>query len=187
MSSGKLSEDKYKLQEGAWFHKGRILISLESTLAWDLIHEHYSTPIAGYSGFERTLQRLGVSFSWQGLQKQVWTFFQNCEECQQCKYEITVPARLLAPLPILERIWEDIHMDFITGLPNGSGKTVIMIIVDQLSKYANFALLAHPYSAESVARAFVENVFKFHGLPRSIVSDRDLVFTSMSWGEVLKL
>jgi len=78
-------------------------------------------------------------------------------------------------------------MDFITGLPNGSGKTVIMIIVDQLSKYANFALLAHPYWAESVARAFVENVFKFHGLPRSIVSDRDLVFTSMSWGEVLKL
>ena len=65
-------------------------------------------------------------------------------------------------------------MDFITGLPNCQGKSVILVVVDRLSKYTQFMALSHPYSATSVAQLFIENVFKLQGMPLSIVCDRDL-------------
>jgi hypothetical protein len=72
-------------------------------------------------------------------------------------------------------------MDFIEGFPRINGKLVILTIVDRLSKYAHFILLGHPYFATSVARAFFDNIVCLHGIPISIVSDRDAMFTSTFW------
>lgn len=69
-------------------------------------------------------------------------------------------------------------MDFIVGLPPSNGKMVIFVVVDWLSKYAYFLPLSHPYTASSVAHLFVERVFKFHGMPTFIISDRDPAFLS---------
>jgi len=67
-------------------------------------------------------------------------------------------------------------MDFIQGLPKSEGKEVIFMVVDRFSKYTHFMALIHPYSASSVARVFMDNVYKLHGLPTKIVSDRDPIF-----------
>jgi len=72
-------------------------------------------------------------------------------------------------------------MDFIEGLPKSHGKEVIWVVVDRLSKYVHFVTLSHPYSAEDVAQAYLDNIFKLHGLPNSIVSDKDAVFISSFW------
>lgn len=69
-------------------------------------------------------------------------------------------------------------MDFIVGLPNCKGKSVIMVIVDGLSGYAHFILLSRPYNVATIAQLFIENVFKLHGMPNSIVSDSDPMFIS---------
>lgn len=78
-------------------------------------------------------------------------------------------------------------MDFIEGLPLSKGYSVIMVIVDRLSKYSHFIPLAHPYTTATVAKAFMENIFKLHGIPQSIVNDRDAIFTTNFWKEIFHL
>jgi hypothetical protein len=77
-------------------------------------------------------------------------------------------------------------MDFVEGLPKVAGKSVILTVVDRLSNYAHFIPLGHPYTAESVARVFFGEIVRLHGLPESIVSDRDPVFTSVFWQALFK-
>ena len=78
-------------------------------------------------------------------------------------------------------------MDFITSLPLLNGYSVIMVVVDHLSKYAHFLPLKADYTAKQVAESFFTNVVKLHGIPKSIVSDRDKVFTSQFWQHLFKL
>jgi hypothetical protein len=78
-------------------------------------------------------------------------------------------------------------MDFIEGFPKVSGKSVVVTVVDRLSKYAHFIALGHPYTATTIAVAFYEQIVRLHGIPASIVSDRDPVFTSAMWKELFYL
>jgi len=78
-------------------------------------------------------------------------------------------------------------LDFIEALPRVRGKSVILTVVDRFSKYCHFIPLAHPYSAESVAQAFFGEIVRLHGVPQSMVSDRDVVFTSKFWRELMRL
>jgi hypothetical protein len=78
-------------------------------------------------------------------------------------------------------------MDFVEGFPKVSGKLVILMVVDRFSKFAHFILLSHPYSASSVAKAFFDNIVRLHGIPCSIVSDQDPVFTSIFGKELFSL
>jgi transposase InsO family protein len=78
-------------------------------------------------------------------------------------------------------------MDFIEALPKVHGKSVILTVVDRFSKFAHFIPLSHPYTATSVARAFFNDIVRLHGLPESIVSDRDPVFTGNVWQDLFKL
>jgi hypothetical protein len=83
-------------------------------------------------------------------------------------------------------VWSDINMDFIEGLPRFHGKDAIMVVVDRLSKYAHFIALSHPYTALSIAQLFMDHIFKLHGMPKSIVSDRDPIFVSNFWQKLFK-
>ena len=77
--------------------------------------------------------------------------------------------------------WQHISMDFIEGLPNSQEKEVILVVVDKFTKFAHFVSLSHPYSVQTVAQAFVDNIIKLHGPPKMIISDRDIIFTSHLW------
>lgn len=78
-------------------------------------------------------------------------------------------------------------MDFIIGLPSSFGYTIIMVVIDRLSKYAHFLPMRTDYSSKTVAESFMHNIVKLHGVPKSIVSDRDKVFTSSFWQHLFKL
>ena len=104
------------------------------------------------------------------MNKEVQHYIRNC------KCDTFAPFGLLQPLPIPTEVWLNISMDFTKGLSKSQGKEVLWVVVDQLSKYAHFIALSHPYSVEDVAQAYLDNIFKLYGLPNSIVSDRDTVF-----------
>lgn len=95
------------------------------------------------------------------------------------------PPGLLQPLPIPDEAWSSIGMDFVSGLPKSDGKKVIMVVVDRLTKYAHFLSLSHPFKAKDVAQIFLDNIYKLHGLPQTIISDRDPIFTSNFWRELM--
>jgi hypothetical protein len=115
------------------------------------------------------------------------SFVKQCEVCGKAKHENCKTPDLLSPLPIPSNAWQDLSMDFIDQLPKCDGYSVILVVVDCFTKYAHFLPLKHPYTALSVANTFFNNVVKLHGVPKTIVSDRDKFFTSSFWQELFKL
>ncbi|MCH84407.1 hypothetical protein A2U01_0005239 [Trifolium medium] len=91
------------------------------------------------------------------------------------------------PLPIPNQVWEDVAMDFITGLPKSFGFSVIMVVIDRLTKCSHLVAQKTDYTSKSVAESFMSQIVKLHGIPKSIVSDRDKVFTSSFWQNLFKL
>lgn len=133
-----------------------------------------------------TYHRVKKLFQWKGMKLQV-DFVRQCTIYQQAKHLNSLPPGLLQPLPIPAGAWQDISLDFIEGLPKSEGYEVILVVVDRFTKYAHFLPLKHPYTAHTVAKAFFDGVVKLHGLPNTMVSDRDKVFTSNFWKELFKL
>lgn len=121
------------------------------------------------------------------MKQDVEAFVKQCSICQQAKHTHTHPMGLLQPLPIPEGVWRDLSLDFIEGLPKSKGFSVILVVVDKLTKYAHFIPVKHPYTANSIAHLFLENVVKLPGLPSTIVSNRDTTFFSKFWKELFKL
>lgn len=117
------------------------------------------------------------------MHRTVREYMSACDTCQRVKSAMLSPAGLLQPLPIPKHVWEDVSMDFVDGLPRSDGHTSIMVIVDKLTKSAHLVALPHPYTASYVASHFVAHAVKLHGLPRSILSDRDPNFVSNFWKE----
>jgi hypothetical protein len=113
--------------------------------------------------------------------KYVEVFVSECPTCQRAKSEHYQYPRLLDPLPIPKMAWTFISMDFIEGLPMSGNKNSILVVVDRLTKYSHFLSLCHPFIAQTVAQLFMNHIFKLHGLPVAIVTDRDKIFTSKLW------
>lgn len=152
-----------------------------------MLQEFHTTPQGGHSGFYRTYRRLAANVYWIGMKNSVQQFVKGCDVCQRQKYVATSPGGLLQPLPIPDRIWEELSMDFITGLPKIRGTDTIFVVVDRLSKYAHFLPVKRPYTAKGIAETFAKEIVRLHGVPVSIVSDRDPVFVSTFWTELFKL
>ena len=125
----------------------------------------------------KTYLRVSREFYWQGMKLRIQQYVVVCVVCQQHKYLSMSPMGLFQPLSIPEQIWEDVTMDFIKGLPKSEGMDTILVVVDQLSKYAHFVALRHPFIAQTVAAIFVKEVVKLHGSPRTITTNCDKVFT----------
>ncbi|KAD5961741.1 hypothetical protein E3N88_13214 [Mikania micrantha] len=120
--------------------KGRLVVPDANDLRPRILYEAHATPIAGHGGFLKTWKRVASQFYWPHLKKDVRVFVQQCLACQRQKYETLSPAGLLQPLPIPQQVWEDISLDFITGLPNSNRLDTIMVVVDRLSKLSQTTL-----------------------------------------------
>ena len=100
---------------------------------------------------------------------------------QQNKVGTIKTPGLLQPLSIPSQRWTEVSIDFVIGLPKSEGKSVIMVVVDRLTKYAHFCALSHPFKARTITNYFMETVQKIHGTPNIIVSDRNPIFIGNFW------
>lgn len=175
--------------EGIALQWHRWLTKFRGPLTWEELTKAIQQRFGptDYEDPSEALTRLKHNFLWSGMRGMVKDYLKECDVCQRFKNDCMKPSGLLQPLPIPTRIWTDISMDFIEGLPSSNGYSVIMVVVDRLTKYAHFVALKHPFSAATVAKAFITNVVRLHGIPTSIVSDRDKVFLSSFWQALFQL
>ncbi|KAL4388984.1 hypothetical protein GQ457_09G026490 [Hibiscus cannabinus] len=184
---GSQEQPGYTEHDGLLLFRGRIVVPHEVALRSLLLREFHCSRLGGHAGISRTHHRLSANFFWSGMRKDVREFVRTCQVCQRMKTESVAPAGLLQPLPILQQVFEDISLDFIVGLPKSNGKETILVVVDRLTKYAHFFALPRHFDSKGVAQILVQGVVKLHGIPRSMVSDRDHVFVSELWTELAKL
>ncbi|KAJ3703314.1 hypothetical protein LUZ61_007019 [Rhynchospora tenuis] len=151
-----------------------------------ILQSLHDTAIGGHSGINVTYHKVKKLFFWPQLKQAVHDYVSTCHTCQINKGEHVPYPGLLQPLPIPQSAWHSVGLDFITGLPTSKGRNVILVIIDRLTKYGHFLALTHPYNASDVAQIFLDNVYKLHGLPQNLASDRDPIFTSQFWKELME-
>ena len=138
-------------------------------------------PAAGHPGRERTFELLTGKYFWPSMRKDVERFVANCHICRRTKPRRHAFHGTPLTLPVPDRPWQDITMDFVMGLPKSKGFDAIWVVVDRLSKQRHFVPCMTTVDAEGLARLFIDNVFRLHGLPDSIVSDRGPQFAADFW------
>ncbi|XP_057522562.1 uncharacterized protein LOC130802564 [Amaranthus tricolor] len=151
-----------------------------------LIHEAHGGGLAGHFGVQKTMELLHAHFYWPNMLATVHHVVARCSTCQRAK--MVFQKGLYKPLPIPERPWEDVSMDFIVALPRTQrGKDSIMVVVDRFSKMAHFIPCHKTEDAMKVAKLYFDGIVRFHGVPRTIVSNRDTKFLSHFWKSLWSL
>ncbi|XP_071939216.1 uncharacterized protein [Coffea arabica] len=170
--------------EGILRFRDRIVVPSEESLKREILEESHRSKYTIHPGVNKMYQDVKGLYWWDGLKRDVAKFVQTCLVCQQVKAEHQKPSGLLQPLEIPEWKWEHITMDFVTGLPRSQrGHDAVWVIVDRLTKSAHFLPVNMSYSLEKLAKLYTEEIMRLHGIPVSIVSDRDPRFV----GTKLKL
>jgi hypothetical protein len=168
-------------------YKGHMYLRKQSHFKPTVLSELHASPTTGHLGFNKTYERIIHSFFGEGMKHDIHTFVIECDTCQFNKGETIKILETCKYLPIPPAIWTNISMEFIVILPKFGNKSVIMVVVSRLYKYVTLCALQHPFTTSTVAQIFIENIFKLHGTPDSIVSERDPTFTSHFWKDFFKL
>ncbi|KAL0544951.1 hypothetical protein IC582_020081 [Cucumis melo] len=168
--------------DGGLLFERRLCVPSDSAVKTELLSEVHSSPFSMHPGSTKMYQDLKRVYWWRNMKREVAEFVSKCLVCQQVKAPRQKPAGLLQPLSIPEWKWENVSMDFITGLPRTlRGFTVIWVVVDRLTKSAHFVPGKSTYTASKWAQLYMSEIVRLHGVPVSIVSDRDARFTSKFW------
>lgn len=179
---------QFWLKDGLLMLKGnRLYVPKGGDLRRQLLKECHDSLWAGHPGWERTFALLKQGYYWPQMRDDVEGYVRTCLICQQDKVDRRQQAGLLHPLPVPERPWESVSLDFISCLPKVGDLATILTIVDRFSKYVTFIAAPKYTTAEETARLFFKHIVKYWGLPKNIVSDRDSRFTGAFWTELFNI
>ncbi|CAI7905246.1 unnamed protein product [Closterium sp. NIES-54] len=180
---------------GAWekdlaVRKGsrKIWVPNYAPLRQILLEEFHDVPYAGHFGSNKTLAGIAKYYYWPEMAADVQQFVTSCDTCQRMKSSKQKKAGLLQPLPVPEQPWQVVSLDFITELPSTSrGHDSILVVIDKFSKMGHFIPTNATATAEATARLFFDRIITIHGIPATLISDRDPKFTSKLWKELMGL
>jgi len=173
-----LRDEEWREVEGIIYKERKVYMPKDEKLRAEIIRLHHDMPIGGHGGQWKTVELVTRNFWWLGVPKEVKRYVEGCDACQQNKNCTEQPAGKLMLNLIPEKPWTHISADFITKLPLAQGYDSILVVVDRLTKIVHFIPTTEKTSAERLARLFRDNVWKLHGLPKSIISDRGPQFAA---------
>ena len=160
----------------------RIWIPNVPELKKEILHDAHSSRYSIHPGSTKMYQDLKQSFWWPNMKREIAEWVSKCDTCQRVKAEHQRPSGLLQPLEIPEWKWEHIAMDFVVGLPRTkTNHDAIWVVIDRLTKSAHFLPINEKFSLERLVQLYLKEIVVRHGVPVSIVSDRDPRFTSRFW------
>ena len=164
---------------GGLLYKNRLCVPNDMELKKKILYESHNTVFTMHPGSDKMYQDMKQYYWWREMKKDISEYVAKCLTCQQVKAEHQVPSGLLNPLPIPQWKWDNITMDFVSGFPLTQRKhDAIWVIVDRLTKSAHFLPIRLDYSMDRLADLYVNEIVRLHGIPVSIVSDRNPRFTS---------
>ncbi|CAL9014110.1 unnamed protein product [Prunus brigantina] len=171
--------------DGALMVGTRLYVPNDQALKREILEEAHSSAFAMHPGSTKMYYTLKEHYWWPFMKKEIAEYVSKCLICQQVKAERQKPSGLLQPLPIPEWKWERITMDFVFKLPRTQNKhDGVWVIVDRLTKSAHFLPVRANYTLNKLAKIFIDEIVRLHGVPVTIVSDRDPRFTSRFWAKL---
>lgn len=178
-------------QRGLWWYKSRptaVVVPDDRQLKDRILREAHDAPYSGHLGVNKTTKAITPHFWWPKMREDIVEYIRGCDPCQRNKAVTRAPAGLLQPVPKPEVPWEQVGVDFITGLPvTTNGFDAILVVIDHCTKMVHFAPTTKECTALEFAKLFVSNVFRYHGLPSKIVSDRGPQFVNEFIRELLNM
>jgi len=180
IDSNQTEDSDFKVDDqGVLRFRGRICILDNDEMKKMILEESHRSSLSIHPGARKMYHDLKKMFWWSGLKRDVAQFVYSCLICQKSKVEHQKPAGLLTSLDVLEWKWDRISMDFVTILLNTPrGHDAIWVVVDRLTKSAHFIPINISFPVSQFAEIYIREIVKLHGVPSSIVSDRDPRFTS---------
>jgi len=158
--------------------EGKIYVPKNVGLRAEIIWLHHDVPVAGHGGRWKTVELVTRNYWWLGVTRDVGRYMEGCDLCQRMKNRIEEVAGKLKLSKVLEKLWIHLTVNFITKLLVVARKYAILVVCDRLSKMMHFVATTEGTLAKGLARLFRDNVWKLHGLPESIVSDRGPQFVA---------
>jgi len=157
----------------------------------EIISRHHDDPLHGHPGITRTMELIKRHYEFSHMKDKVTKYIKNCVDCQQNKHSTHAKYGEMQAMEPPTAPWTNITMDFVTQLPiskdpvTGYAYDSIFVVVDRFTKAAEMIPFRHSYTAEQLARVFLDRIIRHHGIPESIISDRDKLFTSNYWTTLL--
>ncbi|KAJ9536718.1 hypothetical protein OSB04_un000103 [Centaurea solstitialis] len=178
----KMEKEFEEKSDGVRYFKGRIWVPKVDQLRKLIMDEAHQSRYSIHPGSDKMYKGLKEHFWWPGMKKDIATYVSKCLTCARIKAEHQKPSGLLQQPEIPEWKWERISMDFVTKLPRTKkGHDSIWVIVDRLTKSAHFLPIKESFSIDRLAQLYIDEIVMRHGVPISIISDRDSRFTSRFW------
>ena len=173
-----LQGNEWKIEDDLVLKEGKIYVLKDEELRVEIIQLHHDVPAARHGGRWKTVELVTRNYWWPGVTRDVGKYVEGCDLCQRMKNRTEEPAGKLKLSEMPQKTWSHLTVDFITKLLVVAGKDAILVVCDRLSKMTHFVATTEGTSAEGLARLFWDNVWKLHGLPESIVSDRGPQFVA---------
>jgi len=172
-----LRDEEWEIEDGVVLKERRIYVP-EGELRGKVIRLHHDTPVGEHRGRWKMTELITRNYWWPGITKEVEKYMDGCDACQRYKNQSEALAGKLMPNAIPEKPWSHISADFITKLPLAQGYDAILVVCDRFSKMVHFIATTEKTSAEGLVKLFRDQVWKLHGLPESIISDREVQFAA---------